>query len=468
MSTETEIAVIGAGPAGMAAASTAAACGARVTVLDEQSGPGGQIYRSIESVCRQRPADLSFLGSSYASGQRLVEMFRARHIDRRFGATVWHVETRPRAGYRDLLFSQDGNANRLAARHVVIATGAYERPVPVPGWTLPGVMTVGAVQSMLKSSGIYPAGRLVLAGSGPLLLQLAVQLIRAHIPISAIVDTTPPGRVTRSWPFMPAALLATPRLLEGLAMNRAIARSGVRVYRGASHLAVTGDERANGLSFHLSGNRHHVDADVVALHEGIIPNLQLSRLLGVDHEWHQRQHAFRPVLGPWGETSLDGIHVAGDGAGIAGAEAAARSGAITGAALAVRLGLIGESERDLATSEQRLMRIADYSLRPFLDAWFPPPDWIASAADDTLICRCEEVTAGQLRRCLSEGGSGPNQVKAFLRCGMGPCQGRMCASSVTTVLAAALQRSPDDVGSFRVRPPIKPVSVGEVATLERK
>ena len=326
-------------------------------------------------------------------------------------------------------------------------------------------MTVGAVQAALKAAGIYPAGRLVLAGSGPLLLQLAAQLIAARIPLAAIVGTTPPGAMNRAIFELPRAGLAAEYLLKGSRLLRTIRQSGVPFHRGASHLAVSGSDRATGLSFVAGGRLQAIDADLVALHEGVIPNTQLTRLVGARHHWEKWQRCFAPVLDQWGESSEAGIYVAGDGGGVAGARAAERSGTISGLAIAGRLGLISESERDLVVEEQRLRRFVDNSARRLLDRVYPAPDWIGSITDDVVVCRCEEVTAGQVRAVVADGCPGPNQAKAFLRCGMGPCQGRIWASVVSEVIAAAAGRPVANVGSYRVRPPIKPVSLGEMAAL---
>jgi NADPH-dependent 2,4-dienoyl-CoA reductase/sulfur reductase-like enzyme len=466
MSAEVDVVVIGAGPAGMAAAASAAGAGASVTVLDEQSEPGGQIYRSIESVDRDRPADLSFLGAAYAHGRKVASSFRAVSTDYRPGATVWQIGSLGKGKRRDVIVSQNGVASRISTRHVVIATGALERPVPIPGWTLPGVMTVGAVQSALKTSGVYPDGKLVLAGSGPLMLQLAAQLIVANVPIAAVVDTTPPGGLARAFFHLPFAFIGGETLLKGLQLRRAVLNSGVRIFPASSHLVAKGDGKLSSLSFTSAGSNITIDADVLALHEGVIPNTQLSRLVGAEHRWNDVQRCFHPETDQWGETSEPGIYVAGDGGGIAGGLAAERSGTITGLAIARRLDLMADSARDIVVEEQRLRRFVDSAIRPFLDRYYPAPSWIGGIADDVLLCRCEEVTAGQLREAMSHGCSGPNQAKSFLRCGMGPCQGRMCASSVTEVMAATSGSAPDEIGSFRIRPPIKPVTLAEVASLD--
>ncbi len=465
MSGAADAVVVGAGPAGMSAAAALAEAGAHTVVLDEQAGPGGQIYRGVETVRRLRPADMAFLGSAYARGAGVVEAFRAVRLDYRPGAAVWHVGAPGRGGRRDVLYSRGGAASRVSARYVVIATGALERPVPVPGWTLPGAMTAGAVQSALKTSGVYPAGRPVLAGSGPLLLQLAAQLLAARVPVAAIVDTTPPGGWRRAFLRLPGALAAGPYLARGWEMLRAVRRSGVPVHAGASRLALRGEDRVTAVAFHAGGGERTVEADVVALHEGVVPDTHLSRLAGVEHRWDAPGRCFRPVVGPWGETSAPGVYIAGDGGGIAGAVAAGHGGRIAGLAVAERLGLVGEAERDFRAEDARTRRFLELGLRPFLDRWFPPPDAAGAIPDGVAVCRCEETTAGEVRAAVAEGCAGPNQVKAFLRCGMGPCQGRMCAATVTEIVAAARGRSPAEVGTFRVRPPARAVTLAEIAEM---
>ena len=378
---DADVVIIGAGPAGLSAATAAAGAGAHVAVVDDQPGPGGQVYRSIETVERQRPADLAFLGRDYASGIGVVRGFRAIGCDYLPGSSVWHVGELAAGRRRAVYCSRDGRTFRIMARHVVIATGALERPVPVPGWTLPGVMSAGAVQGALKASGVYPAGRLVIAGAGPLPLLVAAQLLAARVPLAAYVDTAPPGARVRALPHLPRAAAAGDYLLRGMMLARAIRKSGVPVYRGASGLRVAGTDRAAALEFRAGGQDHVVPADAVALHEGLVPNTQLTRLVGMRHFWDRRQRCWRPELGPWGESGEEGIHVAGDGTGIFGARAAWYDGRSVGLDLAWRLGLIAESERDLGASEARMRRMLDTGIRPLLESCFPPPDWVGTVAD---------------------------------------------------------------------------------------
>lgn len=470
MTDECDLAIVGAGPAGMAAAAVASDAGLSTVVLDEQGAPGGQIYRAIEQVTRLRPADLSFLGNDYARGQSLADGLRGSGADYRSGATVWHIGETPkskaRSGEREILYSQAGEARRLKTRSLLLATGAMERPVPIPGWTLPGVVTVGGLQTVLKSSGLYPEGWVILAGSGPLLFLLASQYIAAHIPIAAIVDTAPTGATGRMIGRMFDLGPAVPYLVKGYRMMRSVKQSGIPVYSGATDLRVIGGARAEGLAFRVDGQDYELSADMVALHEGVVPNTQLTRLVGAEHKWSQGQRCFFPVLDEWGESTAAGVYVAGDGGGILGADAAARTGRIAAVAIGLRLGRVGLAEASAVADHARFALIGDRAARRIIDAAFPPPNWIGAVADEVMVCRCEEVTAGAVREAVRIGCTGPNQAKAYLRCGMGPCQGRMCAAAVSEIIATESGRSLDEVGSFRIRPPAKPVTLAELASLK--
>ncbi|SDG28200.1 NAD(P)/FAD-dependent oxidoreductase [Thalassobaculum litoreum] len=459
-----DLVIIGAGPAGLSAAATAHALGLDTLILDEQPSAGGQIYRNVERVTDQRPADLAFLGRDYAHGRTLARAASA--VDRRQGATVWHIGPMTRTEGRQVVWSEEGKAQKVNARAVLLATGAMERPVPIPGWTLPGVTTVGALQTVLKQSGIFPRGRVVLAGSGPLLMLLASQYFAAGIRIEAILDTTPPGGLNRAMLWLPLATVGARRaILKGRRLRAVYGRAAREVWRGVTGIRAEGDGALQTVRFtDASGVAHEIAADALALHEGVIPNPQLPRLVEAVHDWDPRQRCFRPVLDAYGASSASGVYVAGDGGGILGAEAAEASGRVAAATVALGLGRIAEAERDLRAAPDLNRLTGQRWLRRFLDAMFPPPDWIGRMADATTVCRCEEVRAADIRK-VADHAQGPNQLKAYTRAGMGPCQGRMCGHTVTEVLAEAKAMAPGAVGYYHIRPPAKPVTVEEMAAL---
>lgn len=448
-----DVAVIGAGPAGMSAAVAAAGAGASVVLLDEQAGPGGQIYRGITQADARR---LELLGPDYADGRALAAAFAASGARHEAGVAVWEV-TRDRTVHG----LQAGAVRSWQAQRVVLATGAMERPFPITGWTLPGVMTAGAAQILLKTAQAVPAGELVLAGCGPLLYLLGWQYLRAGVRIRAIVDTTDRADHRRALAHAGAALRGWRVMAKGLKLMLALRRAGVPFHTGATGLAIDGQERAAAVRFNAGGRAHRIDADVVLLHQGVVPNTQFSWSLRATHRWDAAQLCWTPQADAWGELDVPGIFVAGDGGGIGGALAAACQGRLAGLAAAQQLGRIDGAERDRRAAPVRAELATQLAVRPFLDALYRPK--LRVPADDVIVCRCEEVTAGQIRSHVALGCTGPNQAKSFGRCGMGPCQGRLCGLTVTEVIAEARGVSPAEVGYYRIRPPIKPITLGELA-----
>lgn len=452
-----DLIVIGAGPAGMAAATMGATLGLKTVLLDEQPQSGGQIYRNVATV---HPAVAKLLGTDYLHGATLLEAMRVAGVDVRHDALAWDVS-------RNLSVTAfaKGAALQFQAPQLIAASGALERASPIPGWTLPGVMNVGAAQIALKSSGSVPSGRTILAGGGPLLYLVACQLLDAGANIAGIVETSPASNRIAALGHLPRALGAAEYLFKGVKMMARLRRAGVPWFKNASALSVVGNAQAEGLSFEVAGACHTIAADLVLLHHGVIPNTQISRLMRVDHVWSDAQRAFNVVCDAYGQTSMPGFRVAGDGAAIGGALAAQNSGALAALGAAVELGKLSRSDFDRYVIPYHRARDRDLRVRPFLDALYCPPLDITEPVDEAIVCRCEEVTAGRIREMASLGCQGPNQTKFFSRCGMGPCQGRVCGGVVTQILAKELGKTPDEIGAYRIRAPLKPVPVAAFSGL---
>ena len=442
-----DLVVIGGGPAGLAAASLAARAGVSTVLFDENPGVGGQIYRGITSTPVK---DRYILGDDYWAGEALADEAKASGASIVNGATVWSLDPERIVGV-----SIAGAARLIEARRVIVATGSQERPFPIPGWTLPGVMTAGAAQTVLKAQGLLPDGRTVIAGTGPLLWLLAAQILRAGGRIDALLDTTPRRNWLRAAIHLPDFMLS-PYFAKGLALLREV-RAKVPVRR-ASRIEAAGDQRLREVVF--DGGR--MPADLLLLHQGVVPNVNLALAAGAAHVWNDRQLCFQPVLDDDFGSSVPGIAVAGDGAGIAGGTAAAERGRLAAIA-AVRALRPGASLPNPQSVRQRLQR--EEMGRAFLDCLNRPADSFRQPTGDTLVCRCEEVTARQVRDVADMGCEGPNQMKAFLRCGMGPCQGRLCGLTVTELIARQRKTTPAEVGYYRLRPPVKPITLAELASL---
>jgi NADPH-dependent 2,4-dienoyl-CoA reductase/sulfur reductase-like enzyme len=446
-----DLAVIGGGPAGLAAASLAARAGLSTVLFDENPGIGGQIYRGITST---PVTDRTILGEDYWAGEALAAEAKVSGALIVNGATVWSLDPQRMVGV-----SIDGKARMIEARRVIIATGSQERPFPVPGWTLPGVMTAGGAQTALKAQGLLPDGRTVIAGTGPLLWLLAAQILRAGGKIEAILDTTPRGNWLRALPHLPDFMLS-PYFAKGLGLLREV-RAKAPVVR-ADRIEAVGTERLSEVVFGQGDGERRIAADMLLLHQGVVPNVNLAIAAGIRHAWNERQLCFQPVLDQDFGSSVPGIAVAGDGASIAGGTAAAERGRIAAIA-AVRALKPEATVPDPQTVRQRLQR--EELGRAFLDWLNRPAERFRQPEGDTIVCRCEEVTAQQVRDTADMGCEGPNQMKAFLRCGMGPCQGRLCGLTVTELIAKHRDTKPAEVGYYRLRPPVKPITLAELASL---
>jgi len=457
-----DYAVVGAGPAGMAAATEATALGLATVLLDEQPAPGGQIYRGIESVA-DRHAHFARLGLDYGHGLALATRLRDCGATLRFGALVWEITKE-----RRLTVSAGGRSGLVEAGEVLLATGALERPVPVPGWTLPGVMSCGGAQILLKTAGQVPAGRAVLAGSGPLLYLIASQLVAAGAPPALLLETTPRSNWLAALPYLPLALRHPALLKKGWALLSSIRRARIPRRRAVGGIEALADAegRLRAVAFTAGGHRQEVACDLLLLHEGVVPNLNLAVALGCATRWDEMRLAFQPVTDGWFLSSLPGVAIAGDGAGIEGAQAAEAQGRIAAIGAALRLGKLTPAAAEERAAPHRAELARWRAARPFLEALYRPAEaQRIPERPDTVVCRCEEVTVADIRAAVATGALGPNQAKAFTRCGMGPCQGRLCGPTVTALIAQARGVSPAEVGYYRLRPPVKPIPLAELAAL---
>lgn len=461
--TQCDLLIVGAGPAGLAAATSAAKLGVETLLLDEQQAPGGQIYRAITETPVQNRA---ILGEDYWHGASLVEPFKQSGAHYQPGATVWaianHTASDAAQGF-EVGYSVAGQARMMHAKHILLATGAQERPFPIPGWTLPGVMTAGAAQILLKSSGMVAGQRTVLAGCGPLLYLVAWQYLNAGIAVEAILDTTPAGRLTKALPHA-WGFLRSPYLAKGLKLLREV-KSRMRIVKDVTALEALGEGRLEKVRYTAGGQTRTMAVDQLLLHQGVIPNINLAQAAGVQQRWNKLLLCWEPVVDEWGNTNVARLSIAGDGGGIAGALAAENSGRIAAYEIMMQLGRFARGQRDADTATARAQLARAIRGREFFDTLYQAPDQFRMPTGDTIVCRCEEITASQVRETVRLGCPGPNQMKSFLRCGMGPCQGRFCSVTVTEMIAQERGVSPEEVGHYRLRFPTKPLTLGELAAL---
>lgn len=461
MKSHYQLLIIGGGPAGLAAATTAAAEGIGCAVLDEQSTPGGQIYRAVETIPEQRAQQL---GSEYLRGKKIAADFRASGAEYYPNTKVWSVNKE-----REVGVLRDDLADTVTADKIIIANGAMERPVPFPGWTLPGVMHAGAGQILYKSAGIVPDNGVVLAGSGPLLLLLAWQYLHAGVEIKALLDLTPLGNTINAMAKFPRALLAHHYLTKGVGFQVALKRAGVPMLFGVSDLRAEGEETCQRVIFKHRGKQKIIESELLMTHFGVIPHIWLSQAADCKHRWDASQQCWRPVLDEWGNSTVAGIMVAGDGAGINGARAAEHAGQLTGLEVLFSLGVISQQERNNRAVNDRKRVNSERHIRPFLEKYYQISKQLLATADkETIVCRCEEITAGEIRQAVQDGHDNSNQVKFFTRCGMGPCQGRQCSNAVAHIVADESGKPVQEMGHFRGRPPVAPLTLEQLASLKKE
>ena len=443
------VVIIGAGPAGIRAAQTLVAHGVRPVLLDEAARGGGQIYRRQPANFKRSAVKLYGFEARKASALHQTIDTLCEQLDYRPQTLVWNAED----GALDTL--QDGHAARLAFSKVIVATGATDRILPVPGWTLPGVYSLGAAQIALKFQGCAIGERVVFAGSGPLLYLVAYQYAKAGAKVAAVLDSSPFSAQARALP----GLLAQPATLaKGIYYRGWLTAHGVPVHQGATLNSIAGDRRAQSLSWSDSNGQHQLDCDAVAFAHGLRSETQLADLLGCEFAWNPLNRAWLPTRDSAGRSSVAQVYLAGDGAGIMGADAAEMAGERAALALLEDIGYLIPPQR-AAELEHALKRIGDF--RQGLERAFTfPEQWAAEVADDVMICRCEEVRAGDIREVVREGHWEINRVKAHCRVGMGRCQGRMCGAAAAEIIACESRRALSDIGRLRAQAPIKPLPFG--------
>ncbi|KMO11562.1 NAD(P)/FAD-dependent oxidoreductase [Methylobacterium platani] len=456
---EPRVAIVGAGPAGLRAAQVLAEASLRPLLVDEGHRAGGQIYRRPPPGAERPAAALYGFEAGRAQALHDLADALAPRVDYRPGTTVWGIAPRDPDGFDLECLGPDGHG-RIAADRLVLATGAMDRTLPFPGWTLPGVFTLGAAQIALKAQGMAIGRRVALVGAGPLLPLVAHQYAKAGATVVAVLDVTPLAAKVKAAPRL-AAVPAT--LAKGVwytmrgALRRQPVRSGVRA------IAVEGAARVEALAFEdAAGRRHRVACDAVGASFGLRSEAQAADLAGC-------RFAFEPVTRQWqpersgqGRSSLPHVYLAGDGSGIGGADVAELQGERTALTLLADLGRPRDPARE-AHLDRRLARQAGF--RAALEAAYPYPHHLVEGiADDEIVCRCEGITAGAIRRTATErDASEMNRLKALTRTGMGRCQGRVCGHAAAEILARTLDVPVETVGRLRGQAPIKPIPLREPA-----
>jgi len=441
--------IVGAGPAGMRAAEQLVAAGQRPIVIDEAHRFGGQIYRQPPAAMQRERRDL--YGFEAGRATAVLDRFESLlpHIDYRPNTLVWQVEANA------LQLLHGGRTHALPFDALVLATGATDRVLPFPGWTLPGVTTLGAAQVALKYQACLIGPRVVFAGTGPLLYLVAWQYASHGGQVVAVLDSAPASAKLRAAPRM----LARPAVAaKGAYFLARLRLAGVPLHSGVSLLKAEGSERVTALTWRANGVTHTTACDAIGFGHGLRSETQLADLAGCAFDYDAIDQAWLPTRDAAGRSSVRGVYLAGDGAGVLGADAAELSGAR--AALAALEDTVQQTAMGRAAQIERETQ-AHITFRRGLETAFAlPTRWATDAPDELIVCRCEEITAGELRACVRDTGARElNRLKALTRIGMGRCQGRMCAPAAARLLADAAGCELKDVGRLRGQAPIKPLPI---------
>ena len=461
---ELELVILGAGPGGVAAAVEAARAGLSVTMLDENAKPGGQIFRQFHDGFDV--TNPGMLGHDYARGRELLSEFDTvrNRVELLDNSMVWAL-----SDGNELAFYRGEASHSVRYQKMIIAAGAYERPVPFPGWTLPGVFTAGGAQSLVKTQRVLPGENFLLAGTGPLQLALANQITDAGGRVAAIAEA---GHIENWFGLIKGTLGQWQLLGDAAHYLYGVRKAGIPLWR--NHLIV--EARGHGQVEEAvvaevdrnwrpkPGTYRTLKVDTLCVGYGFIPSVELTRLAECEHRYEPLLGGWIPIRNDHMETTARDVYAVGDCTGIAGSLVAIEEGRIAGLAAAQSLGHLTSTEarKRMALSRERLAGLT--RLREVLDRIsVPRPGLYEVAKDDTIVCRCEEITLGEVKAALADGATDIKEVKRMSRMGMGNCQGRMCGPAMQEIIAREKGFPPDRVGFLNPRPPVRPIRLGILA-----
>jgi glycine/D-amino acid oxidase-like deaminating enzyme/bacterioferritin-associated ferredoxin len=449
-----DVLIVGAGPAGMSAALVLAEADMSVVVVDERQDAGGQYFKQRIDVVAPAPA----ADTQYRDGAVMIESLRESGARLISAATVWGA-FRDATNGLEICATTEACSYQIRPKQLIVASGAYESAPPFPGWTLPGVMTTGAAQSLVRAYRVGPAKKVLIAGNGPLNLQLACELINGGVNVVAVAESSV-AAVPYRLPAALGMLFSSPQLCwQGLNYLRDLRKHGVPLYY-AHHIVRAGgnDVVENGTIAKIdsrgevvAGKEKTFDIDAICLGYTLQPSGEILRTLGCK----QRLGATGVLIADRdsnGQTNIPGVFSIGDGAVLGGARVAMEEGRLAASALLNRP--VTDHDRRQLNRHRKFQRS--------LWATYRAPD-VSVATPDTLVCRCESVSRHTITSLIDSGVHDFGTLKRMSRAGMGVCQGRYCQKTIARLLVEATGKSPGDTDLFVSRVPVKPVTIGTVA-----
>lgn len=450
-----DLIVLGAGPAGVSAALLAAKKGLSVALFDDNPAAGGQVYRAAIM------PDAKMDGAESRAGETLRDALSRSNVRLFLGHVVWAVT----GDYRVDALGPEG-AVACTTTILLVATGTTERVVPFEGWTLPGVIGLAAATILLKSQRALPGKTTLVAGCGPLLVAVAGNTLKAGGEVKAIVDIAS----RNEWLGTAAAVLARPAIFkQSLSYGLPILRARTPLF--SRHTLVKVSPQGDQLLCELApcdasgrpvaGIRQEILVDCVAVGHGLTPSTDITRLLHAKHHYVREAGGWIAQTDANGQTSRERLFVAGDGAGVRGAAAAIEQGKRVGLACVSLLRDNALPEQEAANLSRAWQHAARFG-RSMAAMMALREGHVESIPPDAVVCRCEDVTRADIEQACLAGARDVNQLKAWTRCGMGPCQGRTCGDIAAELLANKLSVARESVGIFSPRTPLRPLTISDM------
>jgi len=459
---EYDVVIIGAGPSGIQCAIQLQNRGLKIALLDDCCKLGGQIYKNVQN--NDTAEKRKLFQEDYYKGLELISKLDLGSIDYISNASIWSINK------SEVFYSCKNVSTKISAKKIVIASGAMERPFPVRGWTLPGVMGATSAQIMLKESSIVKDDA-VFVGTGPLFYYVISQYIDAGAKIKAIIDTTPAKNYITSLKHLPKALLKVGYLIKGLGFLYKFRKHKIKMYKFVTDVKFEGDsslfKSEETLKRVIFNDGTSIETQTAFIHNGLSPNINLQLQAGCDYEFSPKTRTINITTNEFMESSVDNIFVIGDGKSVRGVDTATTEAKIAATKILKDFNKIEEKiieNKFLAYSKE--LKSHSY-IRDFLDAlYLPNTEFLSPKQDDVVVCRCEEVTFSAVKSSLKIDDKGLNSLKSFTRCGMGNCQGRFCGLTLLEIMSEKTNVSIEELNYLKIRSPIRPVRIEEMANIK--